>query len=690
MIMMVRAVRTIAVVLVGLAWMSPPVTGDATGQEKANISPTPQGYPTVAIDDPYSETPFAQSYDARRKAYCEFQVRNPGNGPYSEAARIALGQLPDERVVSPALDHIDARQDCADFQLHGILRLLYQFGDSPLVSEAFRARARTSVLNFKYWPDEPGIDSMCTWSENHFILFAAGGYLAGQLYPDATFTNSGRSGREQMAIFRGRILRWLDLRYRTGFSEWLSNVYYEEDLTALLNLIDFCHDEEIRQRATMVADLLLADMALNSFHGAFGSTHGRSYERQKKWARSESTGAISKLLFGMNRFHVGNMAATCLALSPHYRMPRVLYEIAADLDRPEMINRQRMGIRLRDAKKFGLDFHRLEDGMTFFSQEAYTDPKTINLTVRMFNEYNWWENKFFAPFKKHRQLIETAYRWHFLSLTVWYYKHDVQRNQREEANIYTYRTPDYMLSTAQDYRRGYGGDQQHVWQATLGPGLACFTTHPAPRDQETPNYWAGSGSLPRVGQIKNVVIAVYKISTKPGLYLTNKLLFTHAWFPKDQFDEVFERAGWVLARHGDAYLALWSRQPYRWQEEEGEDKDREIIAPGKENIWICELGRRAADGDFTTFMDRIARSPVRCSGLSVVYDSPSQGLLEFGWFETLRQNGCPVMLADYPRYDNPYAQADFPAGVIAFRHNGQSLALDWATLRREANAYCDE
>ena len=27
---------------------------------------------------------------------------------------------------------------------------------------------------------------------------------------------------------------WLDLRFHTGFSEWLSHVYYDEDLTALL------------------------------------------------------------------------------------------------------------------------------------------------------------------------------------------------------------------------------------------------------------------------------------------------------------------------------------------------------------------------------------------------------------------------------------------------------------------------
>jgi hypothetical protein len=265
----------------------------------------------------------------------------------------------------------------------------------------------------------------------------------------------------------------------------------------------------------------------------------------------------------------------------------------------------------------------------------------------------------------------------------------VQRNLRDEVNIYTYRTPDYLLSTAQDYRAGYGGDQQHIWQATLGPGAVCFTTHPAKPHGETPNYWAGSGTLPRVAQIKNVVIAVYRISTAWGLYLTNELFFTHAWLPKDQFDEVVERQGWICARRGDAYLALWSRQPYHWQTEEGQDKDREIIAPGKDNVWICELGRHAVDGDFAAFVDRVARATLRCDGLGVAYDSPSQGLLEFGWYGELRQNGSAVRLGNYRRYGNPYTQADFPAGTVTFRHNDQSLTLDWATLRRSASAYCE-
>ncbi len=35
-----------------------------------------------------------------------------------------------------------------------------------------------------------------------------------------------------------------------------------------------------------------------------------------------------------------------------------------------------------------------------------------------------------------------------------------------EVHIQTYRTPDYLLSCAQDYRAGKPG-YQHIWQATL-------------------------------------------------------------------------------------------------------------------------------------------------------------------------------------------------------------------------------
>ena len=306
--------------------------------------------------------------------------------------------------------------------------------------------------------------------------------------------------------------------------------------------------------------------------------------------------------------------------------------------------------------------------------------------MRMLDEYNWWENDFFLPFKDQKKLLKIAQKMCLLPLIARIFERDLTRNMRTEVNIYTYRTPDYMLSSAQDYRKGYGGDQQHIWSATLGTESICFTTHPAKLEGDSPNYWTGSGNLPRVAQVKNVAIILYEISTRMGLYVTHKLEYTHAWLPKDKFDEVVERDGWIFARKDDAYLALWSKQSYRWQTE-GRYKDTEIIADGKKNIWICELGRKSMDGDFSDFMRRILEASLETDGLEITYKSPSQGLLEFGWDRPLKQDGEVVKLGKYPRYGNLYAEAPFPGHRISLSHNGHWLKLNYQTLTREASDF---
>jgi hypothetical protein len=236
-----------------------------------------------------------------------------------------------------------------------------------------------------------------------------------------------------------------------------------------------------------------------------------------------------------------------------------------------------------------------------------------------------------------------------------------------------------MLSTAQDYRQGYGGDQQHIWQATLGADAVCFTTHPAKMEGVTPNSWAGSGLLPRAAQVKNVAIVVYKIEKILALYVPIRLFFTHAWLPRDKFDEVIERGGWVFARKGNGYLALRSQRPYHWQTGEGQDQGREMIVEGRTNIWICELGSASEHGSFATFVEKILAAALTFYGLTVTYHSPSQGQLRFGWTGDLLQNDQPVALHHNARYDNPYVQADFPSEAVHIKCGEHSLSLDWNT-----------
>jgi len=677
-------------------------------------SPAPAGYPISPAPDTFSERPFLPDYGSRRRAFLDHILRNPApentKAGWYELARLAAGGKPHEGVLLAALDFINARKDCADFVLHGILRLLYQFTPygggqgmrigQPL-STSLVSRMRKTVLDFKYFPDEPGIDSLCTWTENHYILFTSAACLAGQMFPNEVFSNDGRTGKQKVELNRPRILRWLDLRFRSGFSEWLSHVYYDEDLAALLALYDFAADGEIREKAEMALDLLLLDMALNSFKGVFGATHGRAYENTKKWAANEGTSDTSKLLFGRGVFSgFDNMSAVAFALS-NYRVPPSIEAVTNYTGIVE--NRQRMGIRLSEMEKWGIRPDNFEDGMQYLTLEAYLHPRTIVNTLRMFDICNWWENSFLSDFKPYRGLLKTLGKIGGLPLLARYLERDVCRNTREEVNIYTYRTPDYMLSTAQDYRKGYGGDQQSIWQATLGADAVCFTTHPAKIEGVTPNYWTGSGLLPRAAQYKNVAVVVYKIDKIPALYVPIRHFYTHAWLPRDKFDQVIERGGWVFARKGAGYLALRSQNPCFWREKaqkQGkpsrknlsardalmyprlEDEGRELLSDGARNIWVCQLGREADDGPFSAFVEKILSAELVFRDMNVRFRSPGNGLVSFGWQGPLTVDGVEIPLKDYRRYDNPFVQADFNSDEINVTAGEHKLSLNWSNGER--------
>jgi hypothetical protein len=656
--------------------------------------PAPPGIPAEGPTDPHAETPFATPFGARRTAFLAHVRASPPpphlSAVFTEVARLAAGGPAHVPLFEAAADWVDARHDCADFVAHGLLRLVLHFGDDPRVPKALLARAHRALLGFQYGPDEPGGRELCTWTENHEILFASSALLAGQLHPDATFSNSGRSGAALAAAARARIDRWLDLRFRTGFSEWLSHVYYDEDLVALLALVDFAADPALATRAAMVADTLFLDLALHGFRGVFASSHGRSYDAAKRAAREENTTDTAKLAFGVGSFAgIENLSAACLALS-RYRVPAAIEAIAARAAEgaPEAAGpargrdgeaaagsavtiRQRMGLRLDQLASWGLDPRDPEDMRALLTLEAYAHPRTIAGFVALLDRYDWWDNAFFVPFARHRCLLRALARTRLLPVLARAFAWDLARNVRDEVDVLTFRTPDYQLSSAPDWNPGRGGDQQHVWQATLAPDAVCFTTHPGPRDARSPGWWTGSATLPRVGQVANVLVAIYAIPRRPALHVPNRNPFTHAWLPRERFDEWIERRGWVFARRSRGYLALRSQHPMRLLD------GAELRADGRENVWLCELGREADDGPFACWIERIATAPLAFGRRSVVYESQSQGRIEFAWTGPLRRRGAIPRQRGFGRYESPWVTAGFPSQRLEVCCGGSALRLDW-------------
>ena len=242
-----------------------------------------------------------------------------------------------------------------------------------------------------------------------------------------------------------------------------------------------------------------------------------------------------------------------------------------------------------------------------------------------------------------------------------------------EVNTATYRTGNFMLSSAQDYRPGERGRKEHIWQATLGPEAQVFTNHPASfsqSDSREAGWWRGNGSLPRVAQWKDALIALYDL---PG---DAWLRFTHAYFPLYAFSEHIIKEGWAFARAEDAYIALYASQPFELMRR-GPDAHRELRAPGLRNIWLCQMGARDTDTNFENFRRRVLASQPEVDHLHVRWETIRGDRLEFDWTGPLLLNGQKQPIRGFKHHESIYGIAEFPAQTMDIVYGQDVLRLNF-------------
>ncbi|WP_157763615.1 hypothetical protein [Propionibacterium freudenreichii] len=223
---------------------------------------------------------------------------------------------------------VDQRVDRADHRLLLLLKTWFecreQFDDQQ------RDRVRATILGFRYDVDHPGNDVMCTWTESHQISFAVCEYLAGQEFVDNTFTDGRRRGEELLGHGATRVVRWLSDRFRYGFSEWLSGDRYAIDVAALTLLIDYARDEKLVIRASMVLDLLLADMALHRFDGRFVAASASASAMVRMHPNHSAAQVIVDAAYGPALPLIDTDQLGAIFVCRHrYKVPLALREIAA-------------------------------------------------------------------------------------------------------------------------------------------------------------------------------------------------------------------------------------------------------------------------------------------------------------------------------------------------------------------------
>ncbi|RPI96307.1 MAG: hypothetical protein EHM40_01630, partial [Chloroflexi bacterium] len=494
----------------------------------------------------YSTQPYG-TYPERRSE-CLKEAARRGKDLFSEIAKMEAGWWKDvdEKMVFKAIEAVNRRSADSVILLCGLLGMLYRYADNEDFPSELRRPLEECVLGFRYWEDEPGSDAMDYHSESHSLLFHTCEILAGQHYREHVFINAVQSGEWHIEKGERLALGWLQKRASYGFEDWDSNTCFEEDVLALSTLASLAEDPQIFEMAALVLDKMFFSMAVNSFKGVFGSSHGRTCAAHIKTGYREPTSGISRLLWGMGIFNEHILGPVSLACSS-YELPPIIAAIAAD--QPDEL----------------------------WSKEQHTSGD------------------------------ETA------------------------VNKVTYKTPDGMLCSAQDWHAGQPGQQEHIWQATLSPAVTVFTSHPAcaaENDWRRPNYWHGNASLPRVAQWKDTLIAIYNFANDDWMG------FTHAYFPVHGMDEYEVRDGWAFGKAGNSYIALAAAQGLDFQTS-GDNAYRELRSPGTPNIWLCQMGRSALDGSFKEFIEKVLALTVKFEGNQVELEDLRGDRLQFGWEEPL-------------------------------------------------------
>ncbi len=529
----------------------------------------------------------------------------------NELLREWLGLLPGKEPSELRRWH-----EGADFGANGLLRLLFLYAPmswapdpanpnalEPLIPCDLQWAAVTQLLGFKYFGDEPARhpDAGHTevyWSENHQLLYATAEYLAGQLLADKMFQPTAYvqdgaswimhtdpawaiSAGDRMARAYRRLVRWLDHRLMFGLSEWTSPVYFDYDIAALLNLVDFCDNSAIADKAAMVLDILLLELARFAGHGQGPGTAGRAYPSHKYTGWGASLGDTLQILFGRwevdpkaevvletwrlqnefetwrengeapkpqtrraaPQFHIWSVAdcagAHSLATSLRYCIPRAVFGYAAEGASAGRFERSRVSIEFDEgAQEYGIGFTGQANVLDWWARGGFGAPRTI---VGSRDLALAWRMQEVSPFSDilgmfvlpEPALIKGAALLDAESLG----------SCLTTANLCLWREPGVALSSAQKFHFAQIGRQAQIWQATLGPYVTVWSTYPAAKQSETdgdgPSWWGGNASQPRVVQREDALICIHDSTL---LSYTN-LRFghrSHAWFPVEMFHEAQE------------------------------------------------------------------------------------------------------------------------------------------------------
>ena len=602
-------------------------------------------------------------------------------------------------LLSKQAAYMNGRFDCADFRA----QMLFKIYKDCSLSDRCAELIKNTFIGFKYFISEPGDDSMCYWSENHQILFAVSEYLAGQEWPDEIFTNNSMTGKEHKEKAKNRIDAWMKQRFDYGFSEYLSNNYLAEDIAPMANFIAYADDENLVEQMKIIMDILWLDVALNSVNNRFVAVSSRMYGNNKAAnCIGNSIQAAMNILWGnVSETKKPNYIVLCFTDAVEkglYTLPEAIKDIA--LSKETFVSKMSCGLSPDDMTAENLIGQSDECIMAQTGAETFTNHQVIKNTLEYLKKNRLYTNKFLSYFKFLNLTVFKLVNWEKFARKHSIMPHGIALGR---GNVYTYRNAHYSMSTDICKDVDMCGAQEHVWTANIAEELTLFTTHPAGDGNDkygaSPGYWVGNGRRPMSVQNKNVNVTVYKVPSEKRLGESGIAAMTHAYMPKDFYDEFELDSNTVFARKNSVFVALIANgelkfRPFDAKSANGLLKGRKfpdgIKSEGEfdlcrfgegYHIYITELSDSEKE-TFDEFRTRIKSNTVEFGDDGSVNYRTDSGEIEASYDGTFKVDGKPAE-KEFLRYDSRFCSAERKAESITVDSGRHRLCLDFKNIKRE-------
>ncbi|WP_226647794.1 hypothetical protein [Microbulbifer variabilis] len=512
----------------------------------------------------------AQSFD--EGAYTERQLQYIDEG-VSSTSDLALvlqaytGEPLNWEALNQNLDVVrNGGKEKSDFTLTRLIRILY-----------FRPEIKDELLaaldGFHFWFKESGTGDHIFASENHMIMYTSAQYLLQEKY--GVFADD-RTYR--------RLKRYLEVKNQYGFYEFYSPNYYPYTLSALLNLVDFAEDAEIRNLASGAAQRLLQDILLvTNDEGAFYSAFGRGNDGYREMCVDANINRIIYLLTGLGTEKAKTLSPAGVMLATSgLEIPDKVYEYFG-----KNVNRNySVGHSLSEARNsIYADLPREERVPFYWSQGAYFHPDIAADSAWFISKYQLHDYPGLQAFDQFLGLSEAAAPAAAKAGAVF-----SRSSVLSGANFSIYKDGGAMMHSIQSYWPGRQGYQQNAWIATTGTQPVWTKVGDASSSGVMQN-----DHLPKIKQVNNVAVIQY--NPYPAIELFHSGGSDVALHWPSGFDQEKRSGNWKFGKEGDGYIAV--RYPC------GNGDSNTVSCGWNEQTWVVIMGSEQRYGSFEAFSQKV-------------------------------------------------------------------------------------